>query len=131
MQRSTNLRLRTQHAHGIPQSPPLKRRPRKKCRAPGCNRTFANRSGRTQHENACHPDYIAQPSSDPVDAPPRMPSLFQESESEENSERNDNDRHRVTVEDVEDEDYMSSSSEPASRGKTTRHHHSVLNGAYN
>lgn len=82
MQPSTNLRLRTQLAQGLGQSPPLQRKPRKKCRVSGCNRNFAEASGRTQHENTIHPHLIAQPLPIAIRPPTGAGPLFQNSELE-------------------------------------------------
>lgn len=39
----------------------------RRCRAPGCGRTFKNASGLTQHVNAHHPGFIPERSSSPSD----------------------------------------------------------------
>lgn len=78
-----------------------------------------------------HPNYDGEPSSDHVDwAPPpiaeHLEGLSSQSEGSDTSGR-----HRATVEDVEDEDDVrSSSSSEDSHGRTKKYYHPKLNGMY-
>jgi hypothetical protein len=51
MRANNNLRVHNTHSLGLP--PPILR-----CPAPGCNRSFYNRSGRTNHMRSQHPEFI-------------------------------------------------------------------------
>lgn len=148
MQLSTNLRLRRQHALRDPKAHATDRE-RKLCRAAGCNHTFANGSGRVQHEHALHPDFIAQPSSDPITAGPIFPGINTDSDSastenedegsgssfdscqRENTEAGLSTQERgVTIEEVEDEDDIMSATSGDSQARTRRTFHDKLTGKF-
>lgn len=75
MQLSPNFRLRKKFAVQNPQA--------RRCSAPGCNRSFKNSSGLTQHENAHHPDYIPEPEVAAPSAPSAPVPLVHYSSEEE------------------------------------------------
>lgn len=125
MQLTSNLRIRRQFSHDNPQARAFTHsRP---CPVLGCSRGFNNNSGLTQHLNQTHPGY-EEPSSDQYDSvhPPIAEHLDHLSSGSEGS--NTSGHRRATVEDVEDEDDVRSSSSGNSEEKTRKHYHSELNG---
>lgn len=138
MQLSSNLRLRCKFAVANPTA--------RRCRAAGCTRTFKNPSGLTQHQNAHHPEYIPEPSSDESEVRSPEDDSEEVEDGEMDNERDssgDSDQRgredssaqpqssrRATVEDVDDDDDVSSTSSRDSRGKTSKLYHPTLNGVF-
>lgn len=145
MQLNAKLQVRRQHALANQQARAMDVQ-RKPCRAPGCNRTFSNLSGRTQHENAVHPTFISQPLDDLIPPHSGFPVIFGDGNSGEYesgglSSDNGNPREgsaetslftglRATVEEVEDEEDAESTTNKGSQSQTKRHYHGKLNGAF-
>ncbi|KAF7965884.1 hypothetical protein HWV62_41018 [Athelia sp. TMB] len=127
MQVTTNLRIRQQFLARHPHARALAAS--RRCPVPGCDRTFTNNSGLTQHKNSKHPNFHDEPSSDYSD--PAPPIADQSEGSPSNSEDSDvSGRYRATVEEIEDEDApRSSSSNGHTRERTKKYYHPKLNAA--
>lgn len=125
MQLTNNLRIRRQYVHHNPQARALTRL--RQCSFPDCGRAFTNNSGLTQHQHLQHPGYEDNTSSDDIHMDPPF-AEHPEGLSSGSEGTSTSGNRRATVEDVEDEGDVSSSSSEGSQAQTKRHYHSKLNG---
>ncbi|KAF7979110.1 hypothetical protein HWV62_43644, partial [Athelia sp. TMB] len=129
MQVTTNVRIRQQFSFSRPGARALPR-PRR-CPVAGCDCIFHNNSGLTQHKRLKHPEYLDEPSSDNITSAPATLDI-PDTSSDRGVDSDKSGSYRATVEDVEDEDEIRSSSRcsgEAKESRTRRHYHPHLNGA--
>lgn len=126
MSLTSNLRIRRQFTQRNPQARAQSRSRELECPILGCTRTFMNNSGLTQHKSSAHPDYVDAPSSpNPINW--ATPSV---DESPEGSGSDTSSHRPVTIEDIEDEDEIRSSSSGNAQERTSKYCHSKLNGVF-